>query len=223
MISVNVVGLNIANLLTQTTLRIKSTIPPSSDPDASKGEVVHGVQVPQSVKTLWTIDNTIANITTGILVRYFWLNPKPVNEFPFVRASIVTSSIAIFGGLLRLYAFGKLGHMFSFKIGVKKGARLVTDGIYKYVRHPSYTGLLFLEWANSMNLGLWLWYLHENGVIAESARNVWLLSLFLFKVYGSVWLIVGRVPEEEAMLRLNYGQDYVNYQQRSWRLLPFIY
>src|SRR5882672_8294079 len=53
------------------------------------------------------------------------------------------------GGALRLWPVFVLGRRFSGLVAIQPGHRLVTDGIYGVVRHPSYLGLLInlLGWA----------------------------------------------------------------------------
>jgi protein-S-isoprenylcysteine O-methyltransferase Ste14 len=53
------------------------------------------------------------------------------------------------GGALRLWPVFVLGHRFSGLVAIQPGHRLVTSGIYRVIRHPSYLGLLInsLGWA----------------------------------------------------------------------------
>jgi protein-S-isoprenylcysteine O-methyltransferase Ste14 len=53
------------------------------------------------------------------------------------------------GGALRLWPVFVLGHRFSGLVAIQPGHTLVTDGIYRVIRHPSHLGLLInsLGWA----------------------------------------------------------------------------
>ena len=85
---------------------------------------------------------------------------------------------------------------------VQKVHQLVTDGCYRWVRHPIYTGSL-LAFAG--------------GFLVFRSKVVWLaLPLYLL---GTVW----RVADEERLLAQTFADEYERYRARTWRLLPFIY
>ena len=79
---------------------------------------------------------------------------------------------------------------------------LVTGGLYRVIRHPSYLGLL---------LGLFGWAL-----VFRSAIGV-LVSLLLLPP------LVARMNAEEALLESEFGERYADYRRRTWRLVPFLY
>jgi len=60
-----------------------------------------------------------------------------------------------FGGALRLWPVFVLGDRFSGLVAIQPGHRLVTNGIYGVIRHPSYLGLLIssLGWASRFAQG----------------------------------------------------------------------
>lgn len=79
--------------------------------------------------------------------------------------------------------------------------RLVTSGIYKYIRHPQYTGLLLLS------LGMLIEW-------------VTLPMLILFPVMvGMYWRLAKR--EEKDMIR-EFGDDYKCYMAKTKMFIPFI-
>lgn len=53
------------------------------------------------------------------------------------------------GGVVRLAPVFALGRRFSGLVAIQPGHRLVTDGIYRHIRHPSYLGLIVMSfgWA----------------------------------------------------------------------------
>ena len=107
------------------------------------------------------------------------------------------------GIALRTWAFIYLGKFFSVFLTIQEGHRLLTENIYGYVRHPSYTGLLVrsLGWALVFRslIGLFAWLV---------------LLLFLIK----------RMDHEEQVLESEFGAKWTEYKQRTGaRLVPGIY
>jgi protein-S-isoprenylcysteine O-methyltransferase Ste14 len=112
--------------------------------------------------------------------------------------------VALFavGGALRLWPVFVLGHRFSGLVAIQPGHRLVTDGVYAKVRHPSYAGLLLnaLGWALAF----------------RSALGVMLTALMIPP-------LLARMRAEEALLSSHFGAEYDSYRARTWRLIPRLY
>jgi protein-S-isoprenylcysteine O-methyltransferase Ste14 len=112
--------------------------------------------------------------------------------------------VALFavGGTLRLWPVFVLGRRFSGLVAIQKNHQLVTDGLYRHIRNPSYLGLLV------MVLG---W-----GLAFRSLLGVVLAVSF-------IPILVGRMRSEERLLAEHFGAEYDAYRARTWRLLPHIY
>jgi protein-S-isoprenylcysteine O-methyltransferase Ste14 len=106
------------------------------------------------------------------------------------------------GGLLRLIPVFVLGRRFSGLVAIQPGHALVTDGIYKVVRNPSYLGLL----VNSAGWAL----------AFRSGAGLAVTALMLVP-------LVARMHSEERLLRSQFGPRYEEYCARTWRLVPGIY
>ena len=106
------------------------------------------------------------------------------------------------GGALRLWPVFVLGRRFSGLVAIQPGHALVTDGIYRVIRHPSYLGLIVnaLGWALAF----------------RSIVGVLLTAL-------TVPILLGRIRSEEAMLQSQFGAAYDGYRARTWRLVPGLY
>lgn len=106
------------------------------------------------------------------------------------------------GGALRIWPIFVLGRRFSGLVAIQPGHELVTDGIYRVIRHPSYLGMiiLMLGWALAFRSGL--------GVILAALIVPPLLA---------------RIRSEETLLRLHFGDEYDAYRRRTSRLIPGIY
>lgn len=106
------------------------------------------------------------------------------------------------GGILRLWPVFVLGNRFSGLVAIQPGHRLVTSGIYAFVRNPSYLGLLVnaLGWA----------------LVFRSGVGIALTALTLVP-------LVARIRSEERLLRHHFGAEYDAYASRTWRLVPGLY
>ncbi len=79
---------------------------------------------------------------------------------------------------------------------------LVTDGLYSYMRHPMYGGVLI------GSLGL--------AVGTDSATRLFLVLLLFF-------VMDRKADHEEKFLLEKYGSEYVDYQGKVKKLLPWLY
>jgi protein-S-isoprenylcysteine O-methyltransferase Ste14 len=106
------------------------------------------------------------------------------------------------GGALRIWPVFVLGHRFSGLVAIQPGHTLVTTGLYRVIRHPSYLGLLVnsLGWALAFRSGV--------GV---------LLTALLIPP------LVARIRAEERLLRSQFGGEYEVYCSRASRLIPGVY
>lgn len=106
------------------------------------------------------------------------------------------------GGALRLWPVFVLGHRFSGLVAIQPGHTLVTGGIYRVIRNPSYLGLVI----NALGWGL----------AFRSTVGVLLAALMIPP-------LVARIRSEERLLRSQFGAEYEAYCGRTWRLLPGLY
>jgi protein-S-isoprenylcysteine O-methyltransferase Ste14 len=106
------------------------------------------------------------------------------------------------GGALRLWPVFVLGRRFSGLVAIQPGHTLVTDGLYRTIRNPSYLGLLVLSlgWALAF----------------RSLVGVLLVALMIPP-------LIARIRSEEALLRSQFGEEYAAYCARTWRLIPGLY
>ncbi len=112
--------------------------------------------------------------------------------------------MALTGQLIRSLGIFTCGQHFHHHIQSQKPQHhsLVTHGIYRILRHPSYTG--FYYWA----IGLQLMMLNPVCVIAFARE------LYLF--------FSERIEYEEACLVQFYGEAYVRYRKSTSTLIPWI-
>jgi protein-S-isoprenylcysteine O-methyltransferase Ste14 len=106
------------------------------------------------------------------------------------------------GGALRIWPVFVLGRRFSGLVAIQPGHTLVTNGVYRVIRHPSYLGLLVnsLGWALAFRSGI--------GVLLTALAVVPLIA---------------RIRAEERLLRSQFGGEYDAYCGRTWRLIPGLF
>jgi protein-S-isoprenylcysteine O-methyltransferase len=113
----------------------------------------------------------------------------------------LTATSLLLGGLvLRWTAILTLGRFFTANIAVHEGQPVITAGPYRYVRHPSYTGLLLAF------LGLGVFF------------GNWVSVVVLF--VPITFAVIHRIRLEEAVLVSALGPAYSAYCARTKRLIP---
>lgn len=131
-----------------------------------------------------------------------------LGEFIKTRPSITTYSyigiaLVFLGGLIRIYARKALDRFFSFKVIIQKDHKLVTKGLYKHIRHPGYLGMTLIFFG---------------------------LALALQSRYGLITLVIiylpalfYRISAEEGMLIKEFGKEYLEYIEKTKKIIPKIY
>jgi protein-S-isoprenylcysteine O-methyltransferase Ste14 len=145
-----------------------------------------------------TVSLTLAgSIWIGILLRS-WVSAL---DTPAPNAFAAAGVVVIWVGLaLRIWSVLTLGRSFSTFIQVDADQAVVTRGPYRWVRHPSYTGLLLIALGFGLGVGNWL-------------------SLVICAVIPLVGLLP-RIAIEEAELARVLGDRYRSYQKATCRLVP---
>jgi protein-S-isoprenylcysteine O-methyltransferase Ste14 len=104
---------------------------------------------------------------------------------------------------LRAWSIAALGRFFQYRIEVQPGHRVVTEGPYRFVRHPSYTGLALVLAG-----------------IALATGDV--LSLVAVAILAGVGLTV-RIRAEERALNEALGERYRRFARQRKRLVPGVW
>jgi protein-S-isoprenylcysteine O-methyltransferase Ste14 len=135
-----------------------------------------------------------------------WLGSAGVAAFPasFEPAAFFAGlGLLVIGLAVRWAAIFTLRRFFTVEVTIRDDHRLVSHGLYRFVRHPSYTGSLLSF------LGF--------GVALGSFASV---AVVMIPV-GLAFL--HRIRIEEAALAAALGDPYRDYAKRTKRLLPGIY
>jgi protein-S-isoprenylcysteine O-methyltransferase Ste14 len=113
----------------------------------------------------------------------------------------VSGAIVIWLGLvLRVWAIAALGGAFRTTVEVDSDQAVVSTGPYRWIRHPSYAGLLLIVAGLGLALGNWLS----------------LAACLLIPVPA----MLRRIHVEEDELERVLGDAYRAYEARTARLIP---
>jgi len=117
-------------------------------------------------------------------------------------SSIVAMTIFIVGMAIGVWALShnKLGN-FNIQPKLKEGSSLITTGVYKYVRHPMYLSVIITMFA----------FLVSTLTLTES-------SLFIALV-----VVLQLKAKREEALWIEKEREYLNYQKRTKRFIPFLF
>ena len=150
-----------------------------------------------SLNLIWIA--IVVSMTLGILIVIYWAAPIFNTNMLLYLGSI----LIVIGMLIRFIAIRTLGKFFTVNLAVHGNHRLIMTGLYKYIRHPSYTGSLLSFVGFGLSLNNWL-------------------SLIIIVVPILVTFI-NRINIEEKLLLEQFGSEFEDYKKRTKRLIPMIY
>jgi protein-S-isoprenylcysteine O-methyltransferase Ste14 len=104
---------------------------------------------------------------------------------------------------LRAWSIATLGRFFQYRIEVQPGHRVVSEGPYRYVRHPSYSGIVLV-------------------LIGVALATGDVLGVMVVAVLGSIGLTV-RIRAEERQLTDALGGQYERFAAQRKRLVPGVW
>ena len=169
---------------------------------APHGQRSRGIKVVKSRKgSLEIVLLTLAWL--GFFVPLVWI-ATPVfafADYPLRPVPFIAGTLCLAVGLWLFHlSHADLGTNWSITLEVRERHRLVTEGIYRQVRHPMYLALLLYSLGQALVLPNWV------------AGPSYLVAFGL--------LFALRVGPEERMMREEFGKDYEAYVARTKRLIP---
>jgi protein-S-isoprenylcysteine O-methyltransferase Ste14 len=122
--------------------------------------------------------------------------PVPSRAWP---APLFLMAVAVVLGVWTL-GYNRWGN-FNIRPELRSGARLVTGGPYRHIRHPMYASVL---------LGV--------GALVAADPRPWRIVLLV----ALLIVLMLKAAREEEYLRAAFP-EYAAYASRTWRLVPFVY
>jgi protein-S-isoprenylcysteine O-methyltransferase Ste14 len=120
-----------------------------------------------------------------------------------VILAVLTASLAVGSVWFVLRAIRTLGKQWSLAARVLEGHKLVTEGPYRIVRNPIYTGMFGMLLATGLAVSHWI-------------------GLLVAIVVFAVGTVV-RVHSEEKLLRETFGAEFEAYAHRVPAVIPFLF
>ena len=147
-------------------------------------------------------------VVQGVLFALILLGPRALPGLPIWPTNSAVRWLAPVGLVLALAGMG-MGALALLNLGPsltpyprpKENATFVGHGMYRFVRHPIYSGILFTA-------GGWALYRQSTLIL------LYVLLLFVFFDIKS--------RREEQWLQEKY-REYASYRQRVKKLIPFVY
>lgn len=136
----------------------------------------------------------------GFGLLFFWPTRHQFHE-PYFWYRWVGLFIMLLGLSVRWTAIWQLKSAFSVDLDSLTG-HLISTGVYRWIRHPSYLGEIALFLGFALILGQ--------------------LPGFLLMMTCVLIGFVRRIHQEEHFL-LQHSPEYDRYRRNTWRLVPFIY
>ena len=138
-----------------------------------------------------------AGVAAAIAGRSAGMLPLP---FAPEAQDLLALVLILSGMAIRWASILTLGRLFTVNVAIHAEHRLVESGPYRFVRHPSYTGLIlaFLGVGVSFGDGLSI-----AAILVPTTLAVW-----------------NRILKEEGALRKAFGDSYDAYAARTKRLIP---
>lgn len=142
----------------------------------------------------------------GFFVPLIWVASPAFSfaEYP-LRVGPLVAGVACFAAGLWLFyrSHADLGTNWSITLQVREHHRLITHGVYQWVRHPMYSALFLYSLGQALALPNW---------VAGPSYLVTFGILFAF-----------RVRDEESLMREEFGDDYTAYMAKTERLIPGVW
>jgi len=134
-----------------------------------------------------------AGMLTGAFSNAAW-------QFGSAGLSVAGLIVMWTGLVVRIWAIVVLGRSFRTTVEVDTGQKVVDSGPYRWVRHPSYTGIVLLMAGLGLVYGNWP-----------------ALAILLVLPAG---VLIHRIFVEEAVLTEVMGRTYADYAAHTKRLVP---
>jgi len=103
---------------------------------------------------------------------------------------------------IQIWSYKLLGSSYSQDIIIQKNHKIITAGIYKFIRHPQYL----------------------SQILSDLGAAIALMSYIAlpFIIVLEIPLFIMRAMLEDKLLKKHFGEEYLSYKNKSGFMIPFI-
>lgn len=161
--------------------------------------VVLGIRGIGRTSPLARVVRLLLVVAVWVAVGYGYRLPVPSSTPAMVDLAAVGAVLCVAGCAFAIWARFALGRSWGMPMTRHASPELVTSGPYRFVRHPIYTGILFMLVGTSL--------LHPVAAIPSAA-------FIAYFVYSA--------RREERDMERQFPDAYADYKRRSKMLIPFL-
>jgi protein-S-isoprenylcysteine O-methyltransferase Ste14 len=135
--------------------------------------------------------------------KFWYANPFGIQQI-VSWIFLFWSAYLVIAGVVQLKKSGKPAPERNEKVlyQFEKTSELVDTGIFKFIRHPLYSSLLFLTW----------------GIFLKNSS----VTLLIVALLSSAFLYLTALFDEKECINF-FGDKYREYMKRSKRFIPYIF
>ena len=142
--------------------------------------------------------------STFVPLVWLWRPVFPFAEYPLEPVPYAAGLVLVAVGLWLFHrSHADLGTNWSITLELREGHTLVTEGVYRRIRHPMYAALFLYSIGLALVVPNWV------------VGPIYLVSFGL--------LFAFRVRREERLMRDEFGPAYDGYCARTKRLVPALW
>ncbi|KAI0685345.1 hypothetical protein BC835DRAFT_1310042 [Cytidiella melzeri] len=181
-----------------------------------------------------TISPAFSSYIPAILPKF------PAAEIFVSPESVIALSILVFSTILRLHCYARLARIFTYELCLRDDHRLIQDGPYGVVRHPSYAGLYGLVIGNAViNFGRGGWWsaflasgtLRFGGDMANNFAGATVAvgcavvgALNILYLLPLPYSLAKRCEAEDNVLKSHFGEEWKQWTTKvPYRLVPGVW
>ena len=142
-------------------------------------------------------------ITLGYALSFSIGATKMGRVYPWNTFFVIGMALIAIGLMVRIHSILTLKQFFTYSVAKVESQRIIETGLYKFIRHPGYLGQWMIFFGISTSISNWL-------------------SILVMMILVSVGYLY-RIQVEERFMIKELGEDYLNYQARTKRIIPLIY